>query len=162
MVLGHESAARAEHRERHALRVAAPSSRVAPVDDVRTWRRGPWRVLDAPVPGHVWRLRFGVSGYPSGGFAVSVTGDRQSFALNAAGESLTVADNSGAVFLAMPASASDAADVDIVVDADILEITVTGTEGIASTRIPVVGSGDIRISSRGGSSITGASLATHP
>lgn len=121
----------------------------------------PGGLLDAPVPGHVWRLRFGVGEYQSGGFAVSVTGDRQSFAVNAAGESLTVTDDSGAVLLAMPLSACNAADVDIVVDADIIEITVTGTEGIASTRIPVVGSGVIRISTRGGSSITRARLSTH-
>ena len=120
----------------------------------------PGVTLDTPAPGHVWRLRFGVSGYQSGGFAVSVTGNRQSFTVNAAGDSLTVVDGSGAVLLTMPVS-GNAADVDIVVDADILELTVTGTEGIASTRIPVVGSGDIRISARGGSSIAGARFSTH-
>jgi beta-fructofuranosidase len=119
----------------------------------------PGGVLDATVPGHAWRLRFGVSGYQSGGFAVSVTGDRQSFAVNAAGESLTVGDDSGAILLAMPVSASDAPDVDIVVDADIIEITVTGTEGIASTRIPVIPSGEIRISALGSSSVTEARLS---
>lgn len=125
------------------------------LDDV-----APGGLLKATVPGHVWRLRFGVSEYQSGGFAVSVTGNRQSFAVNATGESLTVDDDSGAVLLAMPVSACDIADVDMVVDADILELTLTGTEGIASTRIPVVGSGDIRISACGGSSITGARLST--
>jgi beta-fructofuranosidase len=116
--------------------------------------------LDAPVPGHLWRLRFGVRGYESGGFAVSVTGGRYSFVLNVSDESLTVVDGSGMVLLAMPASESDA-DVDIVVDADIIEITLTRTEGIASTRIPVIGSGDVCISALGGSSLTGARLSTH-
>lgn len=115
--------------------------------------------LDAPIPGHVWRLRFKVNSWESGGFAVSVTGNRQSFTANAASESLTVADDSSVVLLAMPVSRGNAAALDIVVDADIIEITVTGTEGIASTRIPVVGSGDIRISAHGGSLITGARLS---
>lgn len=115
--------------------------------------------LDAPVPGHVWRLQFGVGSYPSGGFAVSVTGDRQGFAVRAAGESLTVVDGSGTALLAMPASAVNNTQVDMVVDADIIELVLTGTEGIASTRIPAVGGGHIRISPRGGSSITGVRLS---
>jgi hypothetical protein len=119
----------------------------------------PGGALGVPVPGPVWRVRFCVSGPPSGGFAQTVTGDRQSFALNTGGESLSVVDGSGAVLLAMPVSPSNAA-VDIVVDADILEITVTGTEGVAATRVPVVHSGDIRISSLGSSPITGARLST--
>ncbi|HET9475885.1 MAG TPA: glycoside hydrolase family 32 protein [Dehalococcoidia bacterium] len=114
--------------------------------------------LEVPVPGPVWRLRFRVNGYRSGGFALTVTGDGQSFALNTAGESLSAVDSWGAVLLKMPISPTDSADVDIVVDADILEITLTGTEGIAATRIPVSGSGDIRISPLGRSSITGARL----
>ncbi len=121
----------------------------------------PGGLLDAPVPGYVWRLRFGVSDYPAGGFSVSVTGDRQSFSVNAAGESLAVTDDRGAVLLMMPVSAGNAADVDIVVDADILEVTVSGTEGVAATRIPAIGSGDIRVSPRRGCSITGARLSTH-
>lgn len=117
------------------------------------------KVLDAAVPGHVWRLRFGVGGYESGGFVLDVTGDGQSFVVNATGESLTVADGSGAVVPVMPVSPAKEADLDMVVDADILEIAVTGTEGIAATRIPVVSTGEIRISPRGRSSITGIRLS---
>jgi beta-fructofuranosidase len=122
----------------------------------------PGDALDVPVPGPVWRLRFAVGRYRSGGFALGVTGDGQSFVVNAAGESLTVAGGSGAVLLTMPVSGADSAEVDIVVDADILEITVTGTEGVAATRIPIVGAGNISIAPLGRSSIVGARLSTPP
>jgi hypothetical protein len=78
--------------------------------------------------------------------------------VEAAAGSLTVVNGSGVTLLAMPVSPSNAA-VDIVVDADILEITVTGTEGVAATRVPVVHSGHIRISSLGSSSIAEARLS---
>jgi hypothetical protein len=88
-----------------------------------------------------------------------VAGDEDSFAVKAEGESLAVSNGAGTVLLTMPVSVGGT-DVDMVVDADILEITLTGTEGIASTRIPVLGSGDIRISPRGESSVAGARLST--
>lgn len=120
----------------------------------------PGGALGVPVPGPVWRVRFCVSGPPSGGFALTVTGDRQSFALNTTGKSLTVVDGNGAVLLEMPVSPADPAHVDIVVDADILEITVTGTEGVAATRIPIVGAGNISIAPLRRSSIVGARLSS--
>ncbi len=123
---------------------------------------GDGRDLDAAVPGPVWRLRFGVVAYRSGGFVISVTGEWASFAVRASRASLTVSAGDGAVLLAMPVAEEDATDVDIVVDADILEITIGGTEGIAATRIPVVSGGDIRISATGRSSISDAMLSTPP
>ncbi len=122
---------------------------------------GPGSSLDAAIPGHVWRLRFGIGGSQSGGFSVSITGHGQPFALQMADESMSVVDGNGTVLLAMPVSV-DGADVDIVVDADILEVIVTGTEGIASTRIPVVRAGNAHITAVGSSTITGVRLSTRP
>jgi sucrose-6-phosphate hydrolase SacC (GH32 family) len=116
--------------------------------------------LDIAVPGPVWRLRFRAACDQPGSFSVIVTGDGQSFAVNAAGDSLAVADADGTTLLTMPLSPTHAHDVDVVVDADILELTVTGTEGIAATRIPVTGAGHIRISTDKGCSLTDATLST--
>jgi beta-fructofuranosidase len=118
-------------------------------------------ILDAVVPGYVWRLRFGVDGFRHGGFDVGVIGVGQPFSVKAAGEALTVAGSDGTAVLTMPMSEVEATTVDLVVDADILEVTVAGTEGIGSTRVPVVSRGDIRISATGGASIIGARLSTH-
>lgn len=107
----------------------------------------------AAVPGTVWRLKLRVSGRDSGGFGVSVVGNRRSFEVNLAGGSLVVVEGKAAL-LSMPAPSADDTEVDIVVDADIIEITVSGTEGIGATRVPVIGSGDIHISSQGAASIT--------
>jgi hypothetical protein len=101
-----------------------------------------------------------VDGYLSGGFAVSLAGSTGSFEVKAAAEALVVTDDGGDTLLTMPVSGGDIADVDMVVDADILEMTITGTEGIASTRIPAAGDGDVHIRGLGGSSITGARLST--
>lgn len=123
-------------------------------DTARTGR------LVADLPGHLWRLRFHTERPRSGGFEVQVAGDHGSFAVKASGTSLVVVGPDGAVLLTMPVSDVDATDVDIVVDADILEIMLTGTEGIASTRIPVIAEGEIRITPDGDTSITDARLSS--
>lgn len=136
-----------------------PSLAVALGATSRVGDAGAGGTLEAAVPGPVWRLRFGVAGYGSGGFVVSVTGDSQPFALEAFGASLTVSGGNE-VLLTMPLSEGDSTHVDIVVDADILEVTLGGTEGIASTRVPVITRGDIRIAATGRSSIVGATVST--
>jgi sucrose-6-phosphate hydrolase SacC (GH32 family) len=119
----------------------------------------PGERLAADIPGCTWRLRLVLSGPASGGFDVTVTGHRARFGLEAAAGSLTIRDK-GRACLAMPVSAADATGVDIVVDADIIEVLVSGTEGVASTRIPPIQGGEIIISPRGTTSITRAMVST--
>jgi beta-fructofuranosidase len=116
--------------------------------------------LDAPLPGPVWRLRFTARDYSSGGFAAHAIGSDQSFAVEASGPLLTVRDEPGADLLSMPVSPAHSVDVDVVADADIIEITLSGTEGVAATRIPVLPRGKVSLSPAGGTSISGARLST--